>query len=172
MSELKCPFLKQVEVCYCSASPIKKYIPVDKMAEPHSPCSSTGFAECHVYQNSAGITPEEMEKVKESYVLKVEKNECVWMNQEKVSYRLCTKNYECEKCEFEQQLVERDGRYVEPPDMVQEIKRSRTMPVSERRCKYVLISGRVTKEPCLYKYECWRCPIYQRIRSSVTEIKT
>jgi hypothetical protein len=161
-----CPFLREVNAYYCSAYPVKKLIPKEMMNTP-SPCTSAGYTQCPVFKDMVKSTPEQIQETQQ--IKPIPKGECVWIRQEMVSYRLCTKNYECEKCEFAQMLVERDGRYVESPEVIQQIKQMQELPAPKRICKYVLLEGKISREPCLYEYKCWSCPIYQQIRKSFIE---
>lgn len=154
---MKCPFFEEVKVAYCKGFPVRKMIPITSMT---SPCQDD-YESCPVYKSSPMVT--EMEKQK----LGVEEKYCVWLKQEVISYRLCTRNYECNQCEFEQMIADTDGKYKESPEVVKEINKALKLPGHQRRCKYVLM-GNTKKIPCDKDYECFRCEIYTRIREAVT----
>jgi hypothetical protein len=184
---MKCPFLEEVTMSYCRAFPIKKLVPSSSL-HAGSVCES-GFASCSAYKQFSGMAAAHQETVAGSHGTsrpirpdrpcasctdrtsgQTSQDEsqkyCVWQEQDIVSYRICTKNYECEKCQFEQMLADTNGKYVEPPEVVQEVERLRSMPTSQRRCKYV-ITGKVLTKLCTYNYECFRCPAYNTIRDTI-----
>ena len=45
----KCPFLEMTTVYFCKAYPMKKMIPVGKIAAQKSPCSTPGYSECALF---------------------------------------------------------------------------------------------------------------------------
>ena len=164
----KCPFLTQTVVSYCSAFPIKKPIPGSSLSATYSPCTTDGHHQCPVYQDSAHLEPEPV-RITETPPAQ-EMPECVWVRQDGVAYRLCTKDYNCPACSFEQMLKDRDGKYIEPHEVQETIKQLRQLPASQRRCKYMLFEGKEFREPCFYSYECWHCPTYQRLRKALQKV--
>ncbi|MDQ7779623.1 MAG: hypothetical protein RDV41_07925 [Planctomycetota bacterium] len=187
---MKCPFLEEVTMSYCRAYPIRKLVPSSSL-HSGSLCDG-GFGVCKAYQHFAGAG-DSAARQGEAKAPQVEKTEavpapncggvcreasvgvaapdpnkkyCVWLEQDIVSYRVCTKNYECSKCQFEQMLADRNGKYVESAEVVAEVERLRSAPTAQRRCKY-MITGRVLYKPCENDYECYKCPTYLAIRDSV-----
>jgi len=160
---MPCPFLQEVEVAYCQAYPVKKMIPRGQLALS-SPCLSEEYEQCPIFIDNS-------DKKSHFAILdnipaqSAEEKPCVWLKQTIVSYRLCTKNYDCASCEFEQMLLDRDGKYTEPPEIIEEIKKLKEKPASQRKCKYMLM-GKVSFQPCHYNYECWHCPTYLQIRQN------
>jgi len=167
---MRCPYLEEVAMRYCQAYPVKKMIPASS-SQLVSPCF-TSHGSCPVYQDVAGKKAPDRKEVKpEPRPVQTEAKEqkyCVWLRQEMVSYRLCTRNYDCVSCSFEQMLIERDGKYVEPPQIVQEVERLRKLPAEQRRCKYT-VTGKILLESCTANYECWQCGKYKEIRNSIVE---
>lgn len=88
-----CPFLEEVKVRYCKAFPIRKLIPSTSSFSPESACISE-FFQCPAFQEAVTIT-------------KNGKKECVWAIRGVVSYRICTKNFDCKSCEFDQMILDR-----------------------------------------------------------------
>lgn len=160
---------------YCKAYPVKKMIPASS-SQLVSPCFA-GPEGCGVYQHVKSGKPlvepvpapeptrETPPPPKEEAA---EQKYCVWVRQEIVSFRPCTRNYDCGSCQFEQMLADRDGKYVEPPQMMQEVERLRQLPTTQRRCKYT-VTGKTLTKPCGMDYECWRCSTYQQMRTSIVE---
>jgi len=62
-------------------------------------------------------------------------------------------------------LLDRNGKYSEPPEIIEEIKKLKEKPASQRKCKYMLM-GKASLQPCHYNYECWHCLTYLQIRQS------
>ncbi|MDI6733395.1 MAG: hypothetical protein QME51_05115 [Planctomycetota bacterium] len=167
---MQCPYLEEVTMRYCKAYPIKKMIPASS-SQLVSPCFANNTS-CPIYQDVVGkkgrpvrepvnIEPKPEQKDKEEKY-------CVWVRQEMVSYRLCTRNYDCSSCQFEQMLIEQDGKYVEQPQVAEEIEKLRRLPAQQRRCKYT-VTGKILLEKCDFNYECWQCSKYKAIRSSIIE---
>ena len=171
---MSCPFLEQVTMRYCKAYPIRKMIPASS-SQLLDPCVSH-HETCPIYQEATG-TEETQRSSEESLEVGLEgttqpqegEKYCVWLTQDIVSYRLCTRNYDCDHCEFAQMIHDRNGKYSESPDVIREIERLRNLPASQRRCKY-MVTGKVLYHPCNMNYECWKCPTYQRIRDSVESV--
>ena len=164
---MPCPFLQEVEVAYCQAYPVKKMIPLSQLS-PSSPCVSQKYSECPVFLDSSGKKKDFIAQ-EELPAQTAEEKPCVWLKQTIVSYRLCTKNYDCPSCEFEQMLMDRNGKYSEPPEIIEEIKKFKGKPASQRKCKYMLM-GKASFQPCNYNYECWHCLTYLQIRQSYLEL--
>ena len=157
---MSCPFLEEKRVRFCRAFPIRKMIPSGEgEGQTESTCSNETYVTCQVFQDSGG-------KKETPLLMGSQRKDCVWQKQSIISFRLCTLDYQCERCQFEQSLQERNGQYVEPPEMVEAIQRMRRMPGHLRRCKYMLMSP-VKAEPCLHDYKCSECPKYQEIREAV-----
>ena len=159
---------------YCKAYPFKKMIPASS-SQLDSPCFSN-CEKCAVYNDVSGKrTPvrsvaKDVQKTTDTPMAKKgeEQKLCVWLRQETVSYRLCTRNYECQSCTFEQMLLEHDSKYEETPMSREDIKRLKQMPANHRRCKYT-VTGKVLYQPCDMDYECWKCAEYKQIKESIVE---
>jgi len=154
---MQCPFLTDMLVHYCTAFPIRKLIPSTEL-DTDSPCVTGDHGECAVFR-------ETQDKVIPLYVGS-ERTDCTWQKQSIISFRLCTLDYQCHRCQFEQSLQDRNGVYVEPPEILHAIERMRKMPGNQRRCKYMLMSPMKAK-PCLNEYRCSECPTYLSIRDAV-----
>ncbi len=89
---MTCPFLEEVRVRYCKAYPVKKLIPSTSLS-PESACVS-GFFQCPAFQDAVTVT-------------KDGKKECIWAVRGVISYRICTKNFDCKTCEFDQAILDR-----------------------------------------------------------------
>ena len=171
---MPCPYLEEVVMRYCKAYPMKKMIPASS-SQLVSPCF-TDNGSCPVFKDVTGkrhkktqpATCATCSHAKEITPITDSTKYCVWLRQETVSYRLCTRNYECQSCQFEQMLIEKDGKYVEQPQVAGQIKKLKTLPAHLRKCKYT-VTGKILLEPCNVNYECWKCDKYKELRSSIVE---
>ncbi|MDI6839707.1 MAG: glycine cleavage system protein H [bacterium] len=91
---------------------------------------------------------------------------CVWAKMGVISHRLCTLNYDCNKCEFNQSLMDSSGKYAEAPEMFDIIHRLRNLPATERKCRYMLM-GEVSYKLCPNNYLCGTCEYDQRMQDAI-----
>jgi glycine cleavage system H lipoate-binding protein len=172
-SKMKCPFLEEVVVRYCKASPVKKMIPTPSLVSD-DPC--IGCPEkCATYQEAALV---KSNKVKQSAVraenskevlmgkTKQDLKECIWMKAGVIAYRLCTSNYDCKNCAFDQMLTDSSLSPGDSPMIKEAIEKLRKMPPEKRKCRYML-TGDISFKLCANNYECWHCPVDQMISDLV-----
>ncbi|MEO0125039.1 MAG: hypothetical protein ABIK99_02025 [candidate division WOR-3 bacterium] len=158
----RCPFLEEVVVRYCKAYPVKKMLPRTSLVKD-DPC--VGCPErCSIYKQFYLKTQEVVKveaKKEEVFMKESQTKECIWMKAGVVSYRLCTRNYDCKNCEFDQALISGAG-YGEQPMIVQALEKLRSLPGEKRMCRYYL-TGDLSYKLCSNNYECWHCPVDQMI---------
>ncbi len=174
---MKCPFLEEVVVRYCKAYPIRKLIPSD-LSGTMSLCLSEGHVQCTEYQ---GVAKGDGEKSKEVNRMKVAREEgvkvterehlsteplCIWAKLGVVPERHCTLDYNCAECEFNQSLMDANGKYAQAPDMFNIIERLRRLPASERKCRYTLM-GEVSYKLCPNNYQCGTCEYDQAMQDAL-----
>jgi len=176
---MKCPFLEEVRVSYCKAYPIKKLIPCGG-SKTVSLCMSDEHHTCSEFRAVAGARGEQprevsemtaerenLQTIKETMKERPGKERlCIWAKLGVVSYRLCTLNYQCDKCQFAQSLMDANGRYAEAPEMFNVIERLRSLPAGERKCRYMLM-GEVSYKLCPNSYQCGTCEYDQMMHDSV-----
>jgi len=153
---MKCPFLEEVLVRYCKAYPVKKLVPCGSAP---SLCSNGDHVKCSEYLSVARA--EEIKEAKKMSTQELRKlpgkeKRCIWMQLGVVSYRLCTLDYDCTKCEFNQSLMDASSRYAEASEVFDTINRLRSLPASQRKCRYMLM-GEVSYKLCSNNYECGAC---------------
>jgi hypothetical protein len=105
---MTCPFLEEIVVRYCKACSVKKMIPSSSLTS-ESKCFKN-FEECPLFKE----------------ITKPAKNgskECIWAKHGIVSYRLCTKNFDCKSCEFDQLVMDKNGKLKESQDFEERIKK-------------------------------------------------
>ncbi|MCK4362836.1 MAG: response regulator, partial [Dehalococcoidia bacterium] len=89
----------------------------------------------------------------------VKPKECVWMKLGVVSYRLCTSDYDCLNCEFDQQMQERMASG-EAPEIEEAMERFKELPGNQRLCRYAL-RGEISYRLCTRLFQCATCEFGQ-----------
>ena len=84
---------------------------------------------------------------------------CVWMSMGMVSYRICTNNYDCMNCEFDQEIQEKMASS-EAPELEEALARFKELPGSQRLCRYAL-KGDVSYRLCTSAFQCAICEFGQ-----------
>ena len=97
--------------------------------------------------------------------------QCVWVDAGVISYKLCTLNYECERCSLHQALV--DGPILMPPTAATRPNRMEAtnrraeleglfekLPAQARKCRHML-SGEVSYKLCINRFRCSTCSFGQ-----------
>jgi CheY-like chemotaxis protein len=92
--------------------------------------------------------------------------ECLWMRMGMVSYRLCTRNYDCLGCEFDQMMQEKMAQ--ESPEVTEAIEKLKALPGSQRMCRYVL-KGDVSHRFCTRLYQCAGCEFAQTMEDALEQ---
>lgn len=164
---MKCPFLEEVLVQYCSACPVKKMIPKDSLINT-SPCEAN-YADCPIFKDFLGNKPKEEKmanEIQEEITAVEGAKPCIWMKAGVIAYRMCTTDYDCKSCEFDQAIVDQSGQYVESPLVVKALEKLRQLPASERKCRYML-TGDFSYKLCSSNYECWHCAVDQYIQDTI-----
>jgi len=92
--------------------------------------------------------------------------ECLWMKLGMISYRICTRDYECTTCEFDQQIQERMASGEESPEITAAMERLKGLPGNQRLCRYVL-RGDVSHRLCARLYQCAICEFGQMMQDEM-----
>lgn len=164
---MKCPFLEEIMVAYCTACKVKKMLPKDNLAL-QNPCE-VDYNDCPIYQEflSGQEKERKMAHLDKHEVTATEKEKpCIWMKAGVIAYRMCTKDYDCKNCEFDQALMDQSGAYTESPMVVKAIEKLRRLPATERKCRYML-TGDFTYKICPNNYECWHCAVDQYVQDTI-----
>ncbi|TEU11431.1 MAG: glycine cleavage system protein H [Anaerolineales bacterium] len=115
-------------------------------------------------------------RAKKSKLIPTSARQCVWVDAGVISYKICTLNYECERCSLHQALV--DGPvlvqpHASPSPNRAEVEKRRAefeeffkkLPASARKCHYML-TGEVSYKLCINGFNCANCSIQQMIEDS------
>ncbi len=89
----------------------------------------------------------------------VKPKECVWMKMGMVSYRICTNDYDCLTCEFDQDMQEKMASG-EAPELDAALERFKELPGNQRLCRYAL-RGDVSYRLCSRAFQCVTCEFGQ-----------
>jgi glycine cleavage system H lipoate-binding protein len=92
--------------------------------------------------------------------------QCIWTKAGVVSYRLCTQDYDCDACAFNQSLLDTSRQYNEAPEVFDFASKLRDLPADQRKCRYMLM-GDVSYKLCANNYNCGACAYDQDMRYSV-----
>lgn len=87
---------------------------------------------------------------------------CVWAKMGVISYRLCTKDYDCITCEFDQQMQAAG----ESPEIAAALERLKALPGNQRLCRYAL-RGEVSYRLCSRLFECVTCEFGQMMEDGL-----
>ncbi len=102
--------------------------------------------------------------------------QCIWVDAGVISYRLCTLNYQCERCSLHQALM--DGpQLIRPVDksiIPQNMEHRRgelkelfdKLPADARKCRYML-TGDVSYKLCINSFKCASCSFAQMMEDSI-----
>jgi DNA-binding response OmpR family regulator len=97
----------------------------------------------------------------------VKPKECLWMKMGVVAYRLCTRDYDCLTCEFDQMMQEKMASG-ETPELDQTLERLKELPGSQRLCRYVL-RGDVSHRICSRLFKCASCEFGQMMEDALQQ---
>jgi len=93
--------------------------------------------------------------------------DCVWMKMGLVAYRICTRDYDCLTCEFDQMMQEKMAAG-ETTELDQALERFRELPGSQRLCRYAL-KGDVSHRICSRLFQCVTCEFGQMMEDALQQ---
>jgi arginyl-tRNA synthetase len=91
--------------------------------------------------------------------------ECVWMKLGMVSYRICTNDYDCLTCEFDQTMQEQMAKG-DTPELEAALERFKQLPGNQRVCRYAL-KGDVSYRLCTRLFQCATCEFGQSMEDAL-----
>lgn len=92
---------------------------------------------------------------------------CVWMKLGVVSHRICTRNYDCLTCEFDQQMQEQMAAG-EALELAEALETRKQLPGNQRLCRYAL-TGDVSYRLCTRLFQCATCEFGQRMQDALEQ---
>jgi len=89
----------------------------------------------------------------------VKPKECVWMKLGMVAHRICTNNYDCLSCEFDQTMQEQMASGG-APELDAALEKFKQLPGNQRVCRYAL-RGDISYRLCTRLFQCATCEFGQ-----------
>jgi DNA-binding response OmpR family regulator len=115
--------------------------------------------------NEALATPKvEAAAEEEAVTEEVKPKYCVWMKLGLVAYRICTNNYDCLNCEFDQMMQEKMASGG-TPELDAALERFKALPGNQRLCRYAL-KGDVSYRLCTRLFQCDTCEFGQMMEDA------
>jgi DNA-binding response OmpR family regulator len=90
---------------------------------------------------------------------------CVWAKMGVVSHRICTRDYDCLTCEFDQMMQEKMARG-EASELDAALERFKALPGNQRLCRYAL-KGDVSYRLCTRAFQCATCEFGQMMEDAL-----
>ena len=103
----------------------------------------------------------------ETIAEEVKPKDCIWVKMGLVAYRLCTRDYDCLTCEFDQTMQEKMASG-ETPELDQALERFKELPGSQRLCRYA-IKGDVAYRLCSRLFQCTSCEFGQVMEDALQQ---
>jgi len=95
----------------------------------------------------------------------VKPKECLWMKMGMVAYRICTNDYNCITCDFDQMMQEKMASG-EAPELDAALERFKELPGNQRLCRYAL-KGDVSYRVCSHLFQCATCEFGQMMEDAL-----
>jgi tetratricopeptide (TPR) repeat protein len=94
----------------------------------------------------------------------VKPKECVWMKLGMVAHRICTNNYDCLTCEFDQEMQEKLAKG-DTAELDAALEKFKELPGSQRVCRYAL-NGNIAYRLCTRLFQCETCEFGQNMEEA------
>ena len=92
---------------------------------------------------------------------------CIWAKMGVVSYRICTHDYDCLTCEFDQSMQEKLATG-EASELDKALERLKELPAPQRVCRYAL-KGDVSYRLCTRVFQCATCEFDQLMQDALEQ---
>jgi DNA-binding response OmpR family regulator len=93
--------------------------------------------------------------------------ECLWSKMGMVSYRICTNDYDCLTCEFDQTMQEKIASG-DTAELDQALEKLKEKPGPQRLCRYAL-KGDVSSRLCSRLFQCTTCEFAQGMQEATEQ---
>ena len=97
----------------------------------------------------------------------VKPKECLWMRMGMVAYRICTNDYNCITCEFDQMMEEKMASG-ETPELDAALEKFKQLAGNQRLCRYA-IKGEVSHRICSRLFQCATCEFGQMMEDALEQ---
>jgi len=95
----------------------------------------------------------------------VKAKQCIWTRMGVVSYRICTRDYDCLTCEFDQTMQEKIATG-EASELDEALERLKELPAPQRVCRYAL-KGDISYRLCTRLFQCAACEFDQLMQDAL-----
>jgi len=95
----------------------------------------------------------------------VKVKQCIWARMGVVSYRICTRDYDCLTCEFDQTMQEKIATG-EASELDEALERLKELPAPQRVCRYAL-KGDISYRLCTRLFQCAACEFDQLMQDAL-----
>lgn len=95
----------------------------------------------------------------------VKAKQCIWAKMGMVSYRVCTRDYDCITCEFDQTMQEKIVTG-EASELDEALERLKELPAPQRICRYAL-KGDISYRLCTRLFQCTVCEFDQLMQDAL-----
>jgi len=92
---------------------------------------------------------------------------CIWVKMGMVAYRICTRDYDCLTCEFDQMMQEKMAKG-EAPEIDAALEKFKGLPGNQRLCRYAL-RGDVSYRLCTRAFQCATCEFGQMMEDATQQ---
>ena len=96
----------------------------------------------------------------------VKVKQCIWARMGVISYRICTRDYDCLTCEFDQTMQEKIVAG-EASELDEALERLKKLPAPQRVCRYAL-KGDISYRLCTHLFQCAACEFDQLMQDALT----
>ena len=93
---------------------------------------------------------------------------CIWMSLGMVSHRICTNDYNCMNCEFDQEMQEKMASG-ETPELKEALARFKELPGCQKLCRYAF-KGDVSYRLCTRVFQCATCEFGQMMDDALQQV--
>jgi len=97
----------------------------------------------------------------------VKVKQCIWARMGVVSYRICTRDYDCLTCEFDQTMQEKIATG-EASELDAVLERLKELPAPQRVCRYAL-KGDISYRLCTHLFQCAACEFDQLMQDALAQ---
>ena len=97
----------------------------------------------------------------------VKVKQCIWARMGMVSYRICTRDYDCLTCEFDQTMQEKIATG-EASELYEALERLKELPAPQRVCRYAL-KGDISYRLCTRLFQCAACEFDQLMQDALAQ---
>jgi tetratricopeptide (TPR) repeat protein len=96
----------------------------------------------------------------------VKAKECLWMKMGMIEFRICTNDYNCVTCEFDQEMQQKTAG--ESSELDAALDKLKQLPGNKRTCRYAL-KGDISQRICSRLFQCQTCEFGQGMEDAMQQ---